>query len=150
METIYPFDALRDTFLWFVAGGMTHEEALAEFDEDEFAKASWAEFFGGLVRVVPATESIEKAGDWITNDSRKLPALFDLLTTARMERRNGVHGADYQQALELWQAGWTSEAVRPNSRVMSWYWRAPAKGKRKQGRRYLSTNQAWIALQKAR
>lgn len=92
----------------------------------------------------------------MTNDERQLPALFDLLVCAQFEQRNSVDGADYQQALELWQAGWTSESHEPYSdhfwsqvQVMSWYWRAPSKRPGKPGRRYLSTNQAWNAFQRS-
>lgn len=145
----YPFDTLRDTFLRLLADGMTHEEALMAFDEEEFWQAAMAEFFSGAVRVVPALENIEKVGDWITNDERKLPALFDLLTTARMEHRNSVNGDDYKQAMDLWQSGWTSESQRPDSQVMSWYWRAPPKRPGKPGRKFLSTNQAWNAMRRA-
>lgn len=45
-------------------------------------------------------------------------------------------------------AGWLFEPVNENSEPWQWYWRAPKKGKRKKGRRYLSTNQAYMALQR--
>lgn len=144
-----PFDAYRDSFLRFVENGMSCDEALSEFDEAKFHKAAVAELDAKLVRVVTFEESHQRAGDWITNDERKLPALIDLWVRAQIERRNSVHGKDYHQALELWQAGWTSESVRPDSQVMSWYWRAPSRRPGKLGRKYLSTNQAHKALKKA-
>ena len=145
----YPFDALRDSFLKFVADGMTYEEALEQFNEEDFRRAAWNEDTR-LIRFEEAFHlgKIELAGNHVTNDERMLPSLFDLLVKANGEKRNGVNGADYQQALDLWQAGWKSEAVTPDGQVMSWYWRAPSKRPPRPGRRYLSTNQAWNALQK--
>lgn len=144
----YPFDTLRDSFLRFLAEGMTHEEALEQFDEKEFTAAAMDELGGGTLQRICTTESILDVGSFVTNDARQLPALFEMLCTAHGERRNGVQGANYQQALELWQAGWTSESERPDAQVMSWYWRAPSKRPGKQGRKYLSTNQAFNAMRR--
>lgn len=69
--------------------------------------------------------------------------LFEISCEASFQEREEK---DFEQATELWLAGWTSEKVTPTSQVMSWYWRAPAKGKRPLGRRYLSTNQAYRAM----
>ena len=62
--------------------------------------------------------------------------------------------AEMEKALELSAAGWTPEIEKHhtphpltgNVDVMSWYWRRPARRKGQKGRRYLSTNQAWNAL----
>lgn len=154
-QTMNPIDTYRDAFLRFRAEGMTYDEALSQFDEKDFTDAAMIELDSGLTRRVTFEEDVLKAGDFVTNDDRKMPALFDLLTHARHERRNGVHGEAYRQALDLWQAGWTSESPRPATndfwaqvQVMSWYWRAPSKRRGLPGRKYLSTNQAWNALQR--
>lgn len=151
----YPIDTYRDAFLRFMTEGCSYREALEHFDEKEFRSAAMEELDGDLVRRIGPLEDIIRAGDFVTNDQRGLPALLDLLTHAEFEKRNSVDSPDYQQALDLWQAGWTSENANPASpgfwgqtQVMSWYWRAPSKRAGKPGRRYLSTNQAWNALQK--
>lgn len=56
---------------------------------------------------------------------------------------------DFEKAIELWMAGWTSEPIRPGLRIMSWYWRRPPIGKRPKGRLFLSTDQALNHLRKA-
>lgn len=145
----HPIDTYRDAFLRLMADGMSYREALETFDEDEFTKAALAEMDarGSLIM----NENL----DLVTNDERRAPALFDLLVHANFEKKNSVDGHDYKQALDLWQAGWTSECANPPSegfwgqtQVMSWYWRRPPRRKGKRGRLYLSTNQAWNALQK--
>jgi hypothetical protein len=149
-NSAYPIDTYRDSFLRFMADGMSYSEALEQFDQDEFANAAFVEMYSREARIDLLTH------EFVTNDSRKLPALFQLLTRAQFEKRNSVDGRDYQQALELWQAGWTSESKtnppKPGfwhqAQVMSWYWRRPPRRPGKPGRRYLSTNQAWTALQR--
>lgn len=152
----YPFDTLRDSFLKFMANGMTYDEALSQFDEEEFTRAAMAELECGYTRTLSVFDGIERAGNIVTNDERELPSLFDLKVHANFERENGVNGESYQQALDLWQAGWTSECEKPVSldfwaqkQVMAWYWRRPSKRPGKPGRKYLSTNQAWQAMKKA-
>ena len=152
----YPFDTLRDTLLKFVAEGMTYDEALSQFDEKEFTAAAMAEMDQGLTQTLSVLDGIELAGNIVTNDERRLPSLFDLKVRANFERSNGINGEAFQQALQLWQAGWTSEHEKPASdkfwsqvQVMSWYWRAPSKRLGKLGRKYLSTNQAFNAMRKA-
>lgn len=145
------FDTYRDAFLRFMAEGMTYAEALKQFDRVELQAAINAELESGdSVQVLNAeTMQIESACGHIT--------LFDLACMARFEQRNSVDGHDYQQALELWQAGWTSESPREPTggfwgqvQVMSWYWRRPPRRKGKPGRKYLSTNQAYQALTRER
>jgi len=128
-------DLFRDTFLRFLAEGMTHAEALAEFNRGEWNEAMNAEIMEG--------------------GSNRSDSLLDLAAKAGFEERNL---RDLDQAIELWQAGWTSEDPNPQrdhscfwsqSQVMSWYWRAPSKRPGKPGRRYLSTNQAFNAMKKA-
>lgn len=60
-----------------------------------------------------------------------------------------------EKALELSAAGWKAELhdhtphpYTGNVDVMSWYWRGPPIGNRKQGKLFLSTNQAYNALKK--
>lgn len=64
---------------------------------------------------------------------------------------------EMEKALELTSAGW--EAQKPERvpagdtiwhqvRVMSWYWRRPARTKTRPGRLFLSTNQAWRAMRR--
>lgn len=55
---------------------------------------------------------------------------------------------DFDLAIELWLAGWTSEPIRDGLPIMSWYWRRPPRGKRKRGRLFLSTSQALNALRR--
>lgn len=84
-------------------------------------------------------------GSGVMDDDQR--ALLDRLAAAGEEEQNE---RDLGDAIELWMAGWTHEPVTPSSRIMSWYWRAPAKGKRPLGRRYLSTQQAVNALRRAK
>jgi len=152
--TPQPTDTYRDTFLKFLAEGMTHEEALAQFDYEKFSRAALAEMLSNEA-VCVRDENWRTA--WVTNDSRKLPALFALLLLAQ---RQQADTQDFErQAVPLMLAGWTSETpgvYRNNSTdpyrqcpVMSLYWRAPSKRPGKPGRRYLSTNQAFNAMKKA-
>lgn len=101
--------------------GASVSEAIAGFDKESLRSAM---FDGG-----PMTEEQRK--------------LLDLCAEAV---REDLNDKDLGQAIELWMAGWTHEPVTPTSQIMSWYWRAPAKGKRAKGRRYLSTQQALNAL----
>ncbi len=142
----YPFDTMRDSFLRFMAEGASYREALELFDLAEFRAAAMAELDGDLVRRVSPMEDILRAGDFVTNDSRGLPALLELLVHAQIEQGQ----QPCAQCLDLWAAGWTSEVPNPKygpCQSMSLYWRAPSKRPGKLGRRYLSTNQAWNALQ---
>lgn len=143
----HPIDTYRDTFLSFLAKGMNYDEALQQFDEDAFRDAAFAEMESG--------EAVQQfpIGEHVTNDERRLPALFQLLIRAQFERRNNVDSPDYQQALALWQAGWKSEVANPPSdgfwgqtQIMSLYWRRPPRRKNSKGQLYLSTNQAHNAL----
>ncbi len=132
-----PIDTYRDAFLGFLKEGMTHAEALAQFDEGECLQCAMAEMmFRHFHRAAD--------GSLVASDGR--PTLFSLQVEARLEE-------SYQpdsQCLDLWSAGWTSENPNPPRpcQTMSLYWRRPPIGKRKQGRRFLSTNQAWMALQR--
>lgn len=82
-------------------------------------------------------------------DGKMPPAsreFLDLLVVGGMELRNEK---DMEKAIELWLAGWTSEKPAPTtSQVMSWYWRRPPRTKKRPGRRYLSTDQAYNAMKK--
>lgn len=134
-----PIDTYRDAFLRFMSEGMTAMDALAQFDPEEWKAAMWAEVeLGEPRRYDPATFA------WVTADGK--PSLLDLQVLAGLEEAM----LPDQQAIELWGAGWTSENPNPKypCQTMSLYWRRPPKRAGKPGRRYLSTNQAWMALQR--
>lgn len=131
-----PYDTYRTAFLKFLADGMTHAEAFAEFDEAELRRA--------------ALDGIQHR----PYDPDDETTLFAMVTKAGWEISNQE---SMDQAIELWGAGWTSEVpTRTNSKdfwmqchTRSLYWRAPSKRAGKPGRRYLSTNQAWLAMTKS-
>ncbi len=127
-------DVYRDAFLKFMADGMSYAEAYEQFDEQELQAAHMAEIDAG--------------------EAREDDSLFNLCVKANFERRNKQ---DFEeQAVPLMLAGWTMElpeSHRHNSKdfwrqgqVMSLYWRAPSKRPGKPGRKYLSTNQAFNAM----
>lgn len=141
-------DIFRDSFLKFIEEGMTHAEALEKFDETLFRRAAVDELMESGIRIDPTTYR------QLVNDSRGVTPLIDLLSLAEMQRRSQ---RDFEkQAIPLMLAGWTSEVPNPTNRkdpwlqcqTMSLYWRAPSKRPGKPGRRYLSTNQAFNAMQK--
>ena len=118
-----PVDTYRDAFRAFLAQGMTHSEALDQFETSEFMAA--------VLMQVENREGLE---------------LFNLYCLAHREKSNEY---DMEKALELWLAGWTSETPHVTQiDVMSWYWRAPSKRRGRPGRRYLSTNQAYNAMKR--
>lgn len=146
-----PIDTYRDAFMKFLSEGMTHAEAMEQFDQREWDAAVIAELEGnGLLRL-----------DWpslehVTNDERKLPSLLSLSSLANFQKRSAI---DFEeQAIPLMLAGWTSEVPNPTNRkdpwlqcqTMSLYWRAPSKRPGKPGRCYPSTQQAYNAMIKAR
>ena len=128
-------DVYKDAFKRFLADGMTHLEAMNQFDSKLFTEALLSEIESGY---------------------NKEDSLLDLLAIAsRMESDL----KDFEeQALPLYAAGWTSELPNPEYEdksciwstcaVMSLYWRAPSKRLGKPGRKYLSTNQAFNAMKK--
>lgn len=86
------------------------------------------------------------SGDWWwmnadgTVDKQKLA-----IEGERMRRE--MNERDWQQAADLWAAGWTAETPHATQQdIMSYYWRRPGKRKGKKGRLFLSTNQAHNAL----
>lgn len=119
-------EAYTEMFQLLLKQGKTHLEAYREFDEEKLRKA----LLDSLDSGPPGKRNL---------------ALLDLMALAGMEKADE---ADREQCFELWSQGWTSEKVTPDSRPMSWYWRSPPKGKRPLGRRYLSTNQAWLAMRR--
>ncbi len=140
MSAPHPIDTFRDAFLRFLADGKTHAEALEEFDFDDWNAVMMAEI-----------------------EERGTRTLLDLCGCAMREEADA---RDMELAIELWLAGWKSEMplgyTSPEALeaakhdpwrrcpVMSWYWRRPSRRAGKPGRRYLSTNQAWRALQRER
>lgn len=133
----HPYDTYLIAFRKFLADGMTYAEAFREFDEEKIRAAAWQE-----IRDDPASFHSEDS-------------LWSMTVRAGWERMNE---SSKDQCYDLWSAGWTSEvpeSARHNSKdfwrqlqLMSLYWRAPSKRPGKPGRRYLSTNQAWRAMQK--
>lgn len=133
MSDPHPIDTYRDAFLRMVGEGKSHAEALDEFDAKAWNAAMMAEIEQGT------------------------KTLLDL---SAMALREMADLENMGQAIELWTAGWTSElpeGYRHNSKdfwrqcpVMSWYWRRPPKRAGKPGRKFLSTNQAYRALQRDR
>ena len=116
-------DTYITAFRKFTAEGMTPMEAFAEFDADEWHRLMIDEV-----------------------NERGTSVMLKLGSSAIQEEYNQ---GSLTQAYDLWGAGWTSENPGSGpSQPMSWYWRKPPTGKKKLGRRYLSTNQAWNALQK--
>lgn len=143
-----PYETYRAAFLRFVANGMTHAEALAEFDIDKWNAAMWEE-----LEVVGRHYDTGRH-EWVNNDGTA--SLLDLAALAHLQERNSLDSRDGQQMLDLYQAGWTSEVPdsgKHNSQdpwrqqqIMSLYWRRPPRRAGKPGRKYLSTNQAWQAM----
>ena len=131
-------DFYRDAFLDLLAKGFTHFEALETFDRDEWNEAMTAEIMSGDCK-----QFDRSLLHYITASGK--PSLLDLAGKAVME---SCDREALEQAHELWMAGWTSEPVTPKSQVMSWYWRRPPRRAGKPGRKYLSTNQAWMALKR--
>lgn len=148
---VKPFDTYRHAFLCFLAQGMGYDEAMAQFDEREFSRLAIEELEIKDAVIDPTLMEL------VTNDERKEPALFELYSRAQFEKRNNVDSPDFQQAMDLWAAGWKSELPRTPGenfwsqvQVMSYYWRRPSKRKGSKGRLFLSTNQAWQALRRER
>lgn len=142
-----PIDTCRDAFLAFLAQGMTHAEAYDQFDDKELRAAMRAELEGGLF-IDPDTEQL-------VNEDRK-PSLLDLISLAQYQKRS-IRDFE-QQAIPLMLAGWTIDTPPDKysnaegwlqRQTMSLYWRAPGKRPGKPGRRYLSTQQAFNAMQRA-
>lgn len=142
-------DTYRDAFSGFLANGMTHAEAMEQFDESLLRRAAVDEMMEVGIRIDPETYR------QLLNDDRGVIPLIDFLGLAEMQRRSQ---RDFdQQAVPLMLAGWTSEVPNPTNRkdpwlqcqTMSLYWRAPSKRPGKPGRRYLSTQQAFNALMKS-
>lgn len=130
-------DTIKAAWNQLLAKGMSPGEAMREFDEEDLKSAMlqemdekgfecWAE--GSLCN------QISKAG------------------------REHADEKDMEQAIELWAAGWTSEipeCYRHNSKdfwrqcpTMSLFWRRPSRRPGKPGRKYLSTNQAFMAMKR--
>lgn len=138
------YELYRDLFLKHVADGMSYREAMECFDEDELKIAVNAELSDPSAKLSHGADT-------------KPRTLFDLTVRAQFEKRNSIDSHDGAQCLALWQAGWTSENANPASagfwgqaQLMSLYWRAPSKRPGKPGRRFLSTNQAFNAMQRGR
>lgn len=67
-----------------------------------------------------------------------------------MHSRREMNERDFPQAMALWAAGWTAETPHAERQedIMSYYWRRPGRRKGKPGRLFLSTQQAFNALNK--
>ena len=90
------------------------------------------------IRQFPGDSALERAARW---------AAFALLGKEHVRRGSGREGE--KQANDLLAAGWRFELPDVSDpEVWQWYWRAPPKRAGGKGRKYLSTNQAWNALQR--
>jgi hypothetical protein len=112
-------DFVRSTLMHFMKQGMSPLEAVNQFSKADLNEA--------------LNREIKDGGT----------TLLDIVANAGREERNDN---DMNKAIELWLNGWTSSSPTNRDDVMSWYWRSPPKGKRKIGRQYLSTDQAFNAL----
>lgn len=120
-----------------------------------------------LAQGMDVREAVVEVGEVRVQEAWKAaPAHSDtagrLLAMLSVKGRMDTDDRDMEQALALTDAGWTSEDPRAinsphlpapktiweKTPVMSWYWRAPSKRAGKPGRRYLSTNQAFRAMQR--
>lgn len=114
-------ESYLEIFQLLLAKGMTHAEAMNEFDH-------------------------RAIGECLLSDDSPPEQKRKLLVLMGKGFREESNQKDLEsQAIPLWLAGWTSEPGTPPRDVFSWQWRAPAKGKRTQGRKYLSTQQAFNA-----
>lgn len=118
-------DYYVETFQKFLAQGMSHLEALNQFDRKEWNEAMMRE-------------------PELKRGSIRMLELCGLALREEMDLE------DLDQAMELWGAGWTSETPYKAQQIhiMSWYWRRPSKRKGSKGRLFLSTNQAYNAYKK--
>lgn len=133
-------DFYRTTFLAMMNGGKSAWEAFQEFDGKDFNRALVEELSSSNVHVNPKTFTHET-----------LDGLPSLLTLSSWASREKMNEEDTEKAIELWMAGWTSEAdAKTQKDVMSWYWRRPSKRPGKLGRKFHSTNQAFMALRRER
>ncbi len=129
-------DTYLTAFRRFLSDGMSYEEARNQFDPGLLQVALKSE-----MDLVPGIEN------W---------PLWDLCVKASFEERNRKDWEE--QAVPLMLAGWAIEQPdghKHNSKdfwrqpqAMSLYWRRPSRRPGKPGRRYLSTNQAYMAMQK--
>ncbi len=119
-------DTYRDAFLALLKQGKSHLEAFEEFELRDFNLAMLDELKHG-----------RREG---------MPSLLELAAIANREQMNSN---DMDKAIELWLAGWVSLTPHKcQQNIMSWYWRRPPIRKRKMGRLFLSTDQAFNALKK--
>lgn len=143
-----PIDTYRDTFLKFLSDGMTHLEAYSQFCPVALNRAVAEEITSDAVQM--------HMGKLITPTGQV--SLLELCSTALREADD--EQTFEEQCIPLMLAGWTSEVpecYQNNSRdkwsqcpQMSLYWRSPSKRPGKPGRKYLSTNQAFNAMQRAK
>ena len=116
-------DGTLDLFIRFRNEGMTLTEAKNQFE---------AEDWNNSIR-----ESLKLRG---TN--------HPLFQFAAQEGKEAAHdSALNSQCYELWMAGWVTEENGRDD-AWAWYWRRPAKGNRKKGKLFLSTNQAFNSYKK--
>lgn len=121
----------KQLFKCRIRQGLTPLEALKTFDSEELSEAL-------------CQESNTATPGYLKDKS----SLLSYISRAGREERN-EH--DMGKAIELWLSGWTSETPHSTQTdVMSWYWRRQPKVKGNLGRKYQSTNQAYIALLKER
>lgn len=94
---------------------------------------------------------------WAHSDFVRIenPTLEDFLVPERMfilcrQAREEFNRECEPQVRALIAAGWIAEPLRADLEPWQWYWRAPKKRTWTKGRLYLSTQQAFNALQKGK
>lgn len=96
-----------------------------------------------------STETLERRLKSAINDPNVGPATWlPLLHECAQRNKLAARRRDTESVNELLAAGWTFEPPSDDCEPMSFYWRAPPKGKRTVGRLYRSTNQALTAMRK--
>ncbi|MFK5923259.1 MAG: hypothetical protein QM496_13865 [Verrucomicrobiota bacterium] len=97
------------------------------------------------------SEAKLSSNDWfcILNDDGTID--LEMLEIGARNSHKEANEKEMEKALELSSAGWTQEqhVCHPFTKsvdVMSWYWRRPARRKGMKGRLFLSTNQAYNAM----
>lgn len=120
-----------------------------------------------LAHEMDVREAIERIGEdrvqksWLEAPDPRGDDAGRLLACMAAKSRMDADDEAMEQALVLTSAGWESIDPRPahlpapknvmeKTAVASWKWRRPGKRPGRQGKLFLSTNQAWRALMRER
>lgn len=90
----------------------------------------------------------ERLEDFMRADDSCFHCQQLVLAYLSMKTRVKSWREDAKQVYALLDAKWTFEIPSEDADPMSFFWRAPPKGKRELGRQYRSTNQAYSAMMK--